>query len=66
MIRPRVGDFCYNEDEIAVMLCDIKMFKIIGVQGIVIGMLNSDGTVDADLLQRYDIRLLVSIESNAS
>ncbi|KAH9958991.1 copper homeostasis CutC domain-containing protein [Russula dissimulans] len=46
MIRPRVGDFLYSNEEMDVMLEDIEIFKGIGVAGAVFGVLNSDGTVD--------------------
>ena len=46
MIRPRVGDFVYSDEEIDVMLEDIGLFKAIGIAGVVFGVLNPDGTVD--------------------
>lgn len=46
MIRPRGGDFCYHDDEFAVMLDDLAAFRQAGVAGIVSGMLNCDGTID--------------------
>jgi CutC family len=46
MIRPRVGDFLYSNEEMDVMLEDIEIFKGIGVAGAVFGVLDSDGTVD--------------------
>ena len=46
MIRPREGDFCYSEKEFESMLLDIAAAKMVGMQGIVAGILNPDGTVD--------------------
>ncbi|ERM83377.1 hypothetical protein P872_16160 [Rhodonellum psychrophilum GCM71 = DSM 17998] len=46
MIRPRGGDFVYNEDEIAVMKKDIQILKSLGADGFVFGVLNSDGNVN--------------------
>lgn len=46
MIRPRGGDFVYNEDEIAVMKRDIQILKSLGADGFVFGILNSDGKVN--------------------
>ncbi len=46
MIRPRGGDFCYSETELAVMKTDILMAKTLGADGIVLGMLHADGTVN--------------------
>lgn len=47
LIRPRAGDFCYNEDEFATMLCDIEHCVATGCDGIVIGALDVNATVDA-------------------
>lgn len=48
MIRPRGGDFFYNDEEFAVMLEDIRMAKQLGCDGVVIGMLNKDGSIAKD------------------
>lgn len=48
MIRPRGGDFLYTDDEFEIMKADIRTCKELGCDGVVIGLLNSDGTVDAD------------------
>jgi copper homeostasis protein len=46
MVRPRIGDFCYTEDELRVMLHDIELFKKYKVHGIVVGALTPEGSVD--------------------
>lgn len=46
IIRPRGGDFCYSDVEFEVMKKDIELVKQTGADGIVIGILNPDGTVD--------------------
>ena len=46
MIRPRAGDFFYSQEELDVLLEDIELFKGVGVAGVVLGILNLDGTVD--------------------
>jgi copper homeostasis protein len=46
IIRPRGGDFLYSEEEFRIMLRDIEYCKQVGCNGVVIGMLNADGTVD--------------------
>lgn len=46
MIRPRGGDFLYNEDEMEVMLADIKLLKDYQPAGFVIGILLVNGDID--------------------
>jgi copper homeostasis protein len=46
IIRPRGGDFLFNEDEFSIMVRDVKMCKQLGCNGVVIGMLNKDGSID--------------------
>lgn len=48
LIRPRGGDFCYSSSEFEVMKLDIAQAKMLGADGIVIGILNPDGTIDND------------------
>jgi len=47
LIRPRVGDFVYTDDEFEIMKRDIAVAKELGVDGVVIGILTPDGEVDA-------------------
>ena len=46
MIRPREGDFCYSSKGFETMLLDIAAAKMVGMDGIVTGILNPDGSVD--------------------
>lgn len=46
LIRPRAGDFVYDDDECATMLRDIEACVGLGCDGVVIGMLDEDGQVD--------------------
>ena len=46
IIRPSGGDFLYTDAEFEVMKTDVKICKDLGCDGVVIGMLYADGTVD--------------------
>ncbi|MEI6123020.1 MAG: copper homeostasis protein CutC [Bacteroidota bacterium] len=46
LIRPRGGDFLYDDYDFAVMKTDIKMTKKLGAVGVVFGLLTSDGKID--------------------
>jgi copper homeostasis protein len=48
MIRPRGGDFLYDKDEFSIMLRDTEVARKAGADGIVIGILKSDATVDVE------------------
>jgi copper homeostasis protein len=52
MIRPRGGGFCYTEPEFGAMRADAAMAIDQGAGGLVFGILNPDGTVDADRTRR--------------
>jgi copper homeostasis protein len=52
IIRPRGGDFVYTQIEFEVMLRDVQSAVEIGADGIVIGCLKWDGTVDSDRCSR--------------
>ncbi len=53
LIRPRGGNFIYSSDEIEVMKHDIELCKGIGVQGVVIGALNADSSINIPLLNAF-------------
>jgi copper homeostasis protein len=48
IIRPRGGDFLFTDEEFHVMEKDVEFCKRAGCDGVVIGLLNADGTVDKD------------------
>jgi len=50
LIRPRGGDFVYQEDETRIIMRDIRAALDAGAAGIVSGGLTADGKVDEDLL----------------
>ena len=52
MIRPRSGDFVYNDMEIAIMLEDIRLTAQAGSQGVVFGALTADKKLDKANLEK--------------
>ena len=46
LIRPRRGDFLYSDLEFEIMQADIRNCIEAGCDGVVIGMLNADGSID--------------------
>lgn len=51
MIRPRGGDFYFNNFEKEVMLEDIRALKTLKPGGFVIGALNTDGSLDVETIE---------------
>ena len=52
MIRPRGGDFVYNDLEIAIMLEDIRMTAQAGSQGVVFAILTGEKKLDKPNLEK--------------
>lgn len=52
MIRPRTGGFCYSKAEMEVMQRDAKLALEHGADGLVFGILTSDGSVDVERCKR--------------
>ena len=48
LIRPRGGDFCYDDEEYKQILDDIRRCKEAGAQCVVVGFLTADGQVDIE------------------
>ena len=46
LIRPRAGDFLYNELEFETILKDVEYCKQLGIDGVVVGCLRPDNTFD--------------------
>jgi copper homeostasis protein len=46
MIRPRTGDFLYDEHEFEAMRYDIALARKLGADGVVFGILDANGNVD--------------------
>lgn len=49
-IRPRVGDFMYDREDIAVMRADIEAARAAGAPGVVFGALTKDARIDRALV----------------
>ena len=65
MIRARGGNFIYSKDEIEIMKEDIKIFKELGVKGVVLGCLTSDNKIDLELTKELvDLAYKVIEEEN--
>lgn len=52
LIRPRFGDFLYTDAEFRMLQEDIRMFRKLGADGVVVGCLNSDGSLDLERMER--------------
>ena len=52
LIRPREGDFFYGKDEVLCMQRDIHVAKRLGANGVVIGALKLDGSIDEETVRR--------------
>jgi copper homeostasis protein len=46
IIRPRGGDFLYDEEEFYMMKNDVLLCRELGCEGVVVGLLQPDGTID--------------------
>lgn len=52
MIRPRGGDFVYNDLEIKMMEADLFQAQKLGVDGVAFGALTKDGDLDEDAMEQ--------------
>jgi copper homeostasis protein len=52
LLRPRGGDFCYDDLELEVMTQDVRHVKELGVYGIATGALTPEGEVDVPTMER--------------
>ena len=46
IIRPRGGDFLYTDEEFQIMLKEVRLCREFGCDGVVIGLLLADGSID--------------------
>lgn len=61
LIRPRGGNFVYSVEEIQQMISDIEFCRSAGVNGVVIGILHPDGSVNLEAM-----RLLIAAAQGMS
>lgn len=52
ILRPRSGNYCYDEDEFAIMREDIRVCRELGCDGISVGVQKIDGTIDIERMRR--------------
>ena len=52
LIRPRFGDFLYDSHEMAEMCEQIRRFRDLGANGVVVGALTPDGELDVEKMGR--------------
>jgi copper homeostasis protein len=52
IIRPRGSDFLYSDTEFDIMRRDIELCGEAGIDGVVLGILRNDGTIDTDRTAR--------------
>ena len=48
LVRPRGGDFLYSDIDFEIMLRDVRRTKELGADGVVIGLLDPDGSIDRE------------------
>ena len=53
ILRPRCGNYYYDEDELAILKEDIQVCKDLGCDGISIGVQKINGEIDIDNLKRF-------------
>ncbi len=52
LVRPRAGDFCYNDAEIAEIERTVNQCRALGATAVVVGFLTSEGHIDVALTRR--------------
>lgn len=51
LLRPRYGDYCYDRYEFEELKEEVAMFREEGADGVVVGILNPDGTLNTEQLK---------------
>ena len=53
LLRPRFGDFCYTDFEHEILKEEIRSFRMLGADGIVIGTMKPDGTLNLEQMKEF-------------
>lgn len=53
IIRHRAGDFVFNDDEIDLMVADIRQARKLGASGVVVGALTAEGNINTEALKQF-------------
>lgn len=51
LLRPRFGDFCYTDHEHEILKEEVRSFRKLGADGIVIGTMKPDGTLNLEQMK---------------
>lgn len=51
LLRPRFGDFCYDQYEFRTLCDEVRLFQRLGADGVVIGILRPDGTLNMEQMR---------------
>ena len=51
LIRPRFGDFCYTPYELEEIREEVAMYRELGAEGVVVGVLKEDGTMNMEAME---------------
>ena len=51
LLRPRFGDFCYDEYEFQSIKEEVEIFRELGADGVVIGILRPDGSLNMEEME---------------
>ena len=52
LIRPRFGDFCYTPYELEEIREEVAMYRELGAEGVVVGVLKEDGTMNMAAMEQ--------------
>lgn len=53
LVRPRGGDFVYSQEEVEIITADVIQIAGLGADGVVLGFLHPNGTIDSHLTTKF-------------